>query len=80
MRWEMHKISPCPNCGSKALFRSKEVSAGGGHAPDYLPGLGRTFVAEKFNLVLCSDCGLTRFFARRAATEKVRDSNKWEPV
>ncbi len=76
----MNKISACPNCGSRALFRSKEVSAGGRHAPNYLPGLGGLFIAEKFNLVLCRDCGLTRFFARREATEKVADSNKWERV
>jgi predicted nucleic-acid-binding Zn-ribbon protein len=74
------KISRCPNCGGGNLYRSKPVSAGGGHAPNYLPGLGRLFMSERFHLVLCKDCGLTRFFARREATEKVAESEKWERV
>ena len=74
----MMQTSPCPNCGGKDLYRSRAVSAGGGHAPNYLPGLGGFFAAEKFHLVMCRDCGLTRFFARREATEKLSESNKWE--
>ena len=49
-------LSPCPNCHSKSVFKSNEVSAGGRHAPDYLPGLGRFFASEKFHIVLCKDC------------------------
>lgn len=74
------KISPCPNCGSAKLYRSKAVSAGGGHSPNYLPGLGGFFSSEKFHLVMCKDCGLTRFFARRQAADRVADSGKWERV
>jgi len=75
------KPSPCSSCGGRNLFRStKPVSAGGGHAPDYLPGLGRFFVSEKFHVVLCRDCGLTRLFARREALDKLADSTKWEQV
>ena len=75
-------LSPCPNCGGKDVFRSvKAVSAGGGgHAPNYLPGLGGFFGAEKFHVVLCGQCGLTRLFARRSALEKVGESAKWERV
>jgi predicted nucleic-acid-binding Zn-ribbon protein len=74
------KISPCPNCSGTRLFRSKEVSAGGGHAPNYLPGLGGMINAEKFVLVLCRDCGLTRFFARSEALQKLTESSKWHQV
>ncbi len=74
------KISPCPNCGRTNLFRSKEISSGGGYAPDYLPGLGAWYRTEKFVIVLCKDCGLTRFFARPQALEKLPDSSKWERV
>lgn len=35
---------------------------------------------RKFHLVMCKDCGLTRFFARVEATEKVSSSRKWEQV
>ena len=72
------KISPCPNCRSTNLYRSsKQVSAGGGYAPNYLPGLGGMFASEKFDIVLCADCGLTRFFARPEATARVAASKKW---
>lgn len=74
------KISPCPNCGGSHLYQSKPVSAGGGHAPDYLPGLGNFLRAEKFTLVLCRDCGLTRFFARPEALPKLSETDDWRQV
>lgn len=59
------KIAPCPNCNSNQLYQSEPVSAGGGHAPNYLPGLGSFFRAEQFQLVVCRDCGLARFLLGR---------------
>jgi len=76
----MDTIAPCPNCRSSNLFRSKEISAGGGHAPDYLPGLGGFLCSEKFVLVVCAECGLARFFARPEATAKLAESPKWTRV
>jgi predicted nucleic-acid-binding Zn-ribbon protein len=76
----METVSTCPNCGSGDLFRSREVSAGGGYAPNYLPGLGGFFGAERFVVVVCRDCGLSRFFARRQARERLRDAKKWTRV
>lgn len=76
----MDPAAPCPNCGSRALYRSREISSGGGHAPNYLPGLGRFLVSARFVLVVCRDCGLTRFFAQPAARAKLRDSKKWTSV
>jgi predicted nucleic-acid-binding Zn-ribbon protein len=77
----MTNISPCPNCGGRNLYKTrKPVSAGGGHAPNYLPGLGRLFVIEKFHVVLCRDCGLARWFARSEALQKLSESEKWERV
>ena len=74
------KIAACPNCGGNQLYQTDPVSAGGGHAPNYLPGLGSFFAAEKFVLVLCRDCGLTRFFARPEALAKLNESAKWRRV
>lgn len=76
----MNRISVCPNCGGKRLYRSDEVSAGGGHAPNYLPGLGGFFAAAKFNVVVCGDCGLTRFYASSEARSKLSESSKWNAV
>lgn len=73
----MRKIGACPECGSEELFRSRPVSSGGGHAPNYLAGLGGVLVSAKFTIVVCRRCGLTRFFAAPAATAKLSDSSKW---
>ncbi len=76
----MNKRSPCPNCGGKNLFESKPVSAGGGYAPDHLPGLGGFWAAEQFTVVLCQDCRLIRFFALETALAKLPQSTKWKRV
>ena len=74
------RISPCPNCGGHNLYRSEEVRSGGPYGPNRLPGLGGFFKSAKFELVVCRDCGLTRFFANREATEKLADSKKWRHI
>ena len=76
----MDAVAACTNCGGGNLFQSQEISAGGGYAPNYLPGLGGFFAAEKFTVVVCRDCGLTRFFARPQAREKLRETKQWERV
>ena len=73
--------APCPSCDGGNLFATvKDISAGGGYAPNYLPGLGGFMSVEKFRVVVCSDCGSTRFFARKSACEKLRESEKWKRV
>ena len=77
----MKNAVSCPNCDGKRLFiSSRPVSAGGGYAPNYLPGLGRFWRAEKFNVVVCEDCGLTRFFASTDACARLASSTKWTRV
>jgi predicted nucleic-acid-binding Zn-ribbon protein len=73
----MDNVAPCPNCESKNLYQGPETSAGGGHAPNYLPGLGKFLSSAKFVLVVCRDCGLTRFFAQPEARAKLGESGKW---
>lgn len=72
--------APCPNCGSNTLYRGPETSAGGGHAPNYLAGLGGFLRAARFTLVVCRDCGLTRFFAGPEARAKLKESGKWKAL
>jgi hypothetical protein len=57
-----------------------EIAAGGGHAPNYLPGLGSFFSSAKFTLIVCKDCGLTRYFASPEARGKLAESGKWRKV
>jgi predicted nucleic-acid-binding Zn-ribbon protein len=76
----MDTVASCSNCRGGNLFRSKEISGGGGYAPNYLPGLGGFFGAEKFVLVVCQDCGLVRFFARPQARAKLREAKGWTRI
>jgi hypothetical protein len=62
------------------LYSGPPTSAGGGHAPNYLPGLGRFFSSAKFVLVVCRDCGLTRFYAQPDARAELAESSKWKLI
>ncbi|MCC7012760.1 MAG: hypothetical protein IT454_09385 [Planctomycetes bacterium] len=73
-------VAPCPNCGGSNLYRSQLLRAGGGYAPNYLPDLGSFWAVARFKLVVCRDCGLTRWFAQPPALEKLDTSDHWEPV
>lgn len=69
----------CPECGKGNVYKSVgEISAGGGHAPNYLPGLGTLLFAAKFHVLVCQDCGLTRYYAAKEGLEKLSRSEKWK--
>jgi len=76
----MESLSPCPNCGSRALYRSEEVEATSTHGPNILPWLGRFLYRARMSLVLCQGCGLVRLFADAEARAKVSESKKWKPL
>jgi hypothetical protein len=75
-------VSPaCPSCGSQDLYVSLHpINAGGGYAPDLLPGLHSWFKSGKMRAVLCAGCGLYRQFADANACERVRSSIKWQKL
>lgn len=76
----MSNSSTCPECGNSNLYSSDEVSSGGGYAPNYLPGLGGFLSSAKFTVVVCKDCGLSRFFASKEARDKISQSDKWRKI
>jgi len=78
----MHIDPTCLNCGGSNLYKSSDVSSGGGYAPNYLPDLGSHFgfVSAQFTMVVCTDCGLTNFFASDKAVAKIPGSKKWQRV
>ena len=76
----MENVAPCPNCGSRTLYRGPATSSGGGHAPNYLSGLGHFVFSARFVLVVCRDCGLARFFAQPEARAKLKESEKWKAI
>jgi len=70
----------CPECGQSNLYATDKVSACGGYAPNYLPGLGSFLSVARFTVVVCKDCGLTRFFASPPALAKLTESTKWHKL
>jgi hypothetical protein len=70
--------SACANCGGRQLYvTNKPVSAGGGYAPDLLPGLHPWYRGGRLQLVLCADCGLLHAFADPRAVESLPLSGRW---
>ena len=53
------------------------TSSGGHHGPCLLPGLGGFLSFAQLNVVVCADCGLTRFYAEPEARTKLRTSARW---
>ncbi len=76
----MDRRVPCPGCGGSSLYQNRDVESRGGYGPDLLPGLGGFVRSAKFVVVVCSTCGLTRFYAQLEAREKLGDSKKWTLV
>lgn len=74
------EIKPCPNCSGANLYQTDRISAGGGYAPNYLPGLSQFLGRAKFDIIVCGDCGFTRFFAREEARLKLRTSKQWHQL
>ncbi len=70
----------CPECGGRNLQRSVPTSAMGGYGPDLLPGLSKWFSGATFVAVVCSDCGLARYYVTRETLDRIKDSKKWRPV
>ena len=69
----------CRDCGGHSLYRTT-ASSGGGYGPILLPGLGRFLKMADFHVVVCADCGLTRFYAAAEALAKLRSSSRWSPL
>ena len=76
----MDAVGPCPNCDGRTLYRGPETSSAGSRGPHFLPGLGGFLRVAKFTLVVCRECGLTRFFASPEARAKLKDSSKWKAI
>lgn len=69
--------SHCPECEGLSLFRTTTAS-GGGYGPILLPGLGRFMRVADFEVVVCADCGLTRFYASEDARSQLGGARRWQ--
>ncbi len=72
----MTNAKPCPECGQKNLFVTT-TNSGGGYGPMLLPKLSGFFTTAKFEVVVCADCGLTRFFASTEARNRLATTSNW---
>lgn len=71
------KTKSCPECGG-ATYGHNSARAGGGYGPYFLPGLGGFLRMASFEVVVCGDCGLTRFYAEPDAIAKLPHAKQWE--
>ena len=60
----------CPHC-SAATLHVRRICSWGGQGPYLLPGLGHFLHHAHFDVVVCSTCGLTQFFAEPSAREQL---------
>lgn len=72
--------TPCPACSSEKVYKYKKpITAGGGYAPQLIPGIS-LMSAGKFTPVVCASCGLVRFFADGRTVERIEASKHWSRV
>jgi len=76
----MANRATCPECGSRDQYQTLKPVSAGGSDPNFLPDLGKWYESAKFELVVCADCGLTRYYAAREGREKLGRSKKWRRV
>lgn len=69
----------CPDCHRENLHVAL-VNSGGPYGPNFLPGLGSFLRIAQFKVILCGDCGLTRFYAEPGALAKLPKARAWRPV
>jgi len=67
----------CPDCGGSELYRSKQNTPANGKlfGPVLLPHSS----PARFRVVVCKDCGLTRFYASTVDIRQLPGGG-WEPV
>ena len=65
----------CPECGQNNLY-SAVTSSG----PVLLPKLGSFIIHPEFQVVVCVDCGHTRFFASEKARKKIPTTSVWKKL
>ena len=71
-----YKVAPCPNCTSDDL-RATTADASSHLGPDLLPGAHAIFDPGTLEVVVCCNCGLTRFFASHEEVERLLKSARW---
>ncbi len=73
----MKRTKRCSECGGSEIYRA-EVDAGGGNAPDMLPGAHAWWRSGKFEVYVCGSCGYYQFFVPEEFLSKIKQEEKFE--
>ena len=74
----MKHAKRCGECGGTNI-RTTTVLAGGGYAPDLLPGAHPWWKSGKLEIFVCADCGHFQFFVPTDVLEHVIASKEFRP-
>jgi hypothetical protein len=69
----------CNECGGTTI-RTTTVSAGGGYAPDLLPGTHPWWKSGKLEIYICGTCGHFQFFVPTDILPEVLQSEEFKPA
>ena len=75
----MKRTRKCGECGSSDI-RTATVSAGGGYAPDLLPGAHVWWKSATLEVYVCCTCGHFQYFVPDAVLPMVRASKKFKAI
>jgi hypothetical protein len=70
------KTGRCSECAGTDI-RMTKVSAGGGYAPDLLPGAHPWWKSGRLEVYVCCSCGHFQYFVPEEALPEVRESEKF---
>lgn len=72
----MKKTKKCSECGGSKI-RTTKVAAGGGYAPDLLPGSHPWWREAELEIYVCCTCGHFQYFVPTSALESVIESDSF---
>lgn len=75
------QMSPCPECKSEEVYQYKDYIDTTTIGGELLPKLASNmFSSAKIKPVICSNCGLLRYFVSNEALDKLKVSKHWSRV
>ena len=67
----------CSECNGEEIY-STVIDAGGGYAPDLLPGTHPWWRSGKIEVFVCGTCGLYQFFVPKESLDEIKQTEKFE--
>jgi hypothetical protein len=72
----MKRTHQCSACSGKDIYMT-ETPAGGGYAPDLLPGAHPWWRSGRLEVYVCGTCGYFQYYVPEGALAEVRESKKF---